>query len=122
MTDIEYEWQPPRCDTCKIFDHNDDQCPKMVKVLVPSKPLNVNGKAFTSQPNVNKEPSTLKPNNKGKDMSDLQEINVFSFQNSFDALTEKDKKIEVNNESLKASNDVGSIMDDSDSEKVKKVL
>ncbi|GJU33532.1 hypothetical protein Tco_1181886 [Tanacetum coccineum] len=29
---IEYEWQPPRCDTCKIFDHINDQCPKKVKV------------------------------------------------------------------------------------------
>ncbi|GJY30289.1 hypothetical protein Tco_0413784 [Tanacetum coccineum] len=34
--DIEYEWQPPRCDTCKIFDHIDDQCPKKVKVDVPN--------------------------------------------------------------------------------------
>ncbi|GJR74733.1 hypothetical protein Tco_0087098 [Tanacetum coccineum] len=24
--------EPPRCDTCKIFDHIDDQCPKKVKV------------------------------------------------------------------------------------------
>ncbi|GJY71047.1 uncharacterized protein Tco_0474750 [Tanacetum coccineum] len=30
--DIEYEWQPPRCETCKIFDHNDNQCPKKVVV------------------------------------------------------------------------------------------
>ncbi|GJS15446.1 hypothetical protein Tco_0409918, partial [Tanacetum coccineum] len=34
--DIEYEWQPPRCDTCKIFDHIDDQCPKRVKVAAPT--------------------------------------------------------------------------------------
>ncbi|GKA64407.1 zinc knuckle CX2CX4HX4C containing protein, partial [Tanacetum coccineum] len=33
---IEYEWQPPCCDTCKIFDHIDDQCPKKVKVVVPT--------------------------------------------------------------------------------------
>ncbi|GJT12436.1 zinc knuckle CX2CX4HX4C containing protein [Tanacetum coccineum] len=33
---IEYEWQPSRCDTCKIFDHIDDQCPKKVKVVVPT--------------------------------------------------------------------------------------
>nr|GEW65389.1 reverse transcriptase domain-containing protein [Tanacetum cinerariifolium] len=30
--DIKYEWQPSRYDTCKIFDHIDDQCPKKVKV------------------------------------------------------------------------------------------
>ena len=28
---VEYEWQPPRCDTCKIFGHMNDQCPKLVK-------------------------------------------------------------------------------------------
>nr|GEX63635.1 hypothetical protein [Tanacetum cinerariifolium] len=27
---IVYEWQPPRCDLCKIFSHIDDQCPKKV--------------------------------------------------------------------------------------------
>ncbi|GJR57679.1 hypothetical protein Tco_1499841 [Tanacetum coccineum] len=30
------KWQPPRSDTCIIFDHNDDQCPKKVKVVVPN--------------------------------------------------------------------------------------
>ncbi|GKD80651.1 zinc knuckle CX2CX4HX4C containing protein [Tanacetum coccineum] len=34
--DIEYEWQPSRCDTCKMFDHVDDQCPKKVKVAAPT--------------------------------------------------------------------------------------
>lgn len=29
--EIEYEWQPPRCAECKIFDHNDGACPKRVK-------------------------------------------------------------------------------------------
>ena len=27
---VEYEWKPPRCDTCKIFGHTCDQCPKKV--------------------------------------------------------------------------------------------
>ncbi|GJV68156.1 F-box protein [Tanacetum coccineum] len=70
--DIEYEWQPPRCDTCKMFDHVDDQCPKKVKVAAPTQvsddgfveeirsifeliKSNVNGKASTSQPKENKE-------------------------------------------------------------------
>ncbi|GKE86993.1 hypothetical protein Tco_1564468 [Tanacetum coccineum] len=70
------------------------------------------GKASTSQPNEKKEPSAPHPNNKGKDVSDLQEINIFSLRNSFDALMEKDKFFEVNNETWKASNDVGSILDD----------
>ncbi|GJX05625.1 putative reverse transcriptase domain-containing protein [Tanacetum coccineum] len=29
--DVEYEWNPPRCVTCKIFDHHSDKCPKLVK-------------------------------------------------------------------------------------------
>ncbi|GKA63536.1 probable methyltransferase PMT28 isoform X1 [Tanacetum coccineum] len=30
---IEYEWKPPRCPTCLIFDHTDDRCPKLPKVV-----------------------------------------------------------------------------------------
>nr|GEV38302.1 hypothetical protein [Tanacetum cinerariifolium] len=30
--DIKYEWTPRRCSTCKIFDHVDEQCPKIIKV------------------------------------------------------------------------------------------
>ncbi|GKA68734.1 hypothetical protein Tco_0768651, partial [Tanacetum coccineum] len=26
--EVEYEWTPPRCSTCCIFYHSDDQCPK----------------------------------------------------------------------------------------------
>ncbi|GJY84626.1 retrovirus-related pol polyprotein from transposon 17.6 [Tanacetum coccineum] len=29
--DIEYEWTPPRCASCKIFDHVSDKCPKLPK-------------------------------------------------------------------------------------------
>nr|GEU87294.1 hypothetical protein [Tanacetum cinerariifolium] len=31
----EYEWKPPRCETCKIFGHTNDCCPKMI-VAAPS--------------------------------------------------------------------------------------
>nr|GEX46643.1 hypothetical protein [Tanacetum cinerariifolium] len=31
--DIEYEWTPPRCETCMIFDHVSDKCPKLPKVV-----------------------------------------------------------------------------------------
>ncbi|GJR18095.1 hypothetical protein Tco_0966622 [Tanacetum coccineum] len=33
IVDIECEWQPPRCDTCKIFDHTDEHCPKNRRLL-----------------------------------------------------------------------------------------
>nr|GEV38089.1 hypothetical protein [Tanacetum cinerariifolium]GEV38736.1 hypothetical protein [Tanacetum cinerariifolium] len=29
---IEYEWTPPRCATCIVFDHVNDKCPKCPKV------------------------------------------------------------------------------------------
>ncbi|GKB35510.1 hypothetical protein Tco_0880452 [Tanacetum coccineum] len=32
--EVEYEWDPPWCDTCKIFDHKDVDCPKREKVVV----------------------------------------------------------------------------------------
>ncbi|GKA05178.1 hypothetical protein Tco_0684298 [Tanacetum coccineum] len=31
--DVEYEWKPPRCNTCCIFDNVDDQCPKKPRVV-----------------------------------------------------------------------------------------
>ena len=33
---MEYEWRPPRCDTCKIFGHALVECPK--SVLPPNQP------------------------------------------------------------------------------------
>nr|GEZ60655.1 hypothetical protein [Tanacetum cinerariifolium] len=32
--DIEYEWRPPRCSTCLIFDHTNEICPKVLKEVV----------------------------------------------------------------------------------------
>ncbi|GKA47142.1 reverse transcriptase domain-containing protein [Tanacetum coccineum] len=41
--DVEYEWQPPRCETCKIFDHRDMDCPKREKVVVPNQEVDQDG-------------------------------------------------------------------------------
>ncbi|GJV42096.1 hypothetical protein Tco_1420536 [Tanacetum coccineum] len=30
--DVEYEWRPPHCSTCKNFDHTNETCPKLPKV------------------------------------------------------------------------------------------
>ncbi|GKA60071.1 hypothetical protein Tco_0759384 [Tanacetum coccineum] len=35
MVEIEYKWRPPRCGVCKIFDHNEVDCPKQVKQDAP---------------------------------------------------------------------------------------
>ncbi|GKF51573.1 hypothetical protein Tco_0148040, partial [Tanacetum coccineum] len=34
--DIEYEWKPPWCSHCLIFDHITDKCPKMPKETIPN--------------------------------------------------------------------------------------
>ena len=37
---FEYEWKPARCKTtCKVFDRNDDGCPKSVEPVVQDKSL-----------------------------------------------------------------------------------
>ncbi|GJV69850.1 zinc knuckle CX2CX4HX4C containing protein [Tanacetum coccineum] len=41
--DVEYEWKPPRCDTCNIFDHVDSDCPKRIKVVVDADTSNDDG-------------------------------------------------------------------------------
>nr|GEU90230.1 hypothetical protein [Tanacetum cinerariifolium] len=33
---VEYEWKPPHCVDCKIFGHNQSQCPKRVMEATPS--------------------------------------------------------------------------------------
>ncbi|GJY26627.1 hypothetical protein Tco_0401353 [Tanacetum coccineum] len=40
--DIEYEWKPPRCDTCKISDHTNEHCPTKPKTTTPT-PVRDNG-------------------------------------------------------------------------------
>nr|GEY67091.1 hypothetical protein [Tanacetum cinerariifolium] len=40
--DVEYEWTPPRCDTCKIFDHISEKCSKLPKEIIMPK-ANVEG-------------------------------------------------------------------------------
>lgn len=32
--EIEYEWRPPRCSTCLIFDHVNAKCPKLPKEVI----------------------------------------------------------------------------------------
>ncbi|GJS46822.1 zinc knuckle CX2CX4HX4C containing protein [Tanacetum coccineum] len=34
--EIEYEWKPPRCSTCMVFDHVTEKCPKIPRVEQPA--------------------------------------------------------------------------------------
>ncbi|GJW94530.1 sugar transport protein 13 [Tanacetum coccineum] len=58
--DIAYEWKPPRCSTCAIFDHVTDQCPKNPKVEVVA---SENEDGFTE---VKRKKSKAKQNLKGR--------------------------------------------------------
>ncbi|GJS42362.1 hypothetical protein Tco_0567405, partial [Tanacetum coccineum] len=98
--DVEYEWNPPRCNTCKVFDHVNDKCPKNPKVDVPSKAVN---DGFTV---VTKRKS--KPNQKNKQVEgvrlskpalnlqyrrvDKAESSKNNDKNSFGALTDDEDK------------------------------
>nr|GEU29963.1 hypothetical protein [Tanacetum cinerariifolium] len=39
--DIKYEWTPPRCASCRIFDHVSKKCPKLPKVASNEKVIEV---------------------------------------------------------------------------------
>nr|XP_043630425.1 uncharacterized protein LOC122601751 [Erigeron canadensis] len=45
---VEYEWQPPRCATCKIFGHCDEQYPKLIKNTAQAVNENVNKDGFVT--------------------------------------------------------------------------
>nr|GEZ33649.1 hypothetical protein [Tanacetum cinerariifolium] len=55
---VEYKWKPPRCATCCTFDHNDDQCPKIVKEVKSTSTNQVNAEGFTT---VNKKKNKPPP-------------------------------------------------------------
>ncbi|GJU20842.1 zinc knuckle CX2CX4HX4C containing protein [Tanacetum coccineum] len=44
---IEYEWKPPRCGVCKVFDHVEDKCPKVVKSVVVEESTKNDDDGFT---------------------------------------------------------------------------
>ncbi|GJU23401.1 retrovirus-related pol polyprotein from transposon TNT 1-94 [Tanacetum coccineum] len=58
--DIEYEWSPPRCSRCMVFDHNSDKCPTLPKVVAP---VNDTTDGFTE---VKRKNSKDKQNQKNK--------------------------------------------------------
>ncbi|GJT32210.1 hypothetical protein Tco_0922629 [Tanacetum coccineum] len=94
---IEYEWKPPRCDTS-----------------------NVHGEASTSQPkktvHINTQSAAKKVSLKSDD------INIISFKYSFDVLKDQEDMFETDKSAWQKSNNIESIVNDSDSEKVKNVF
>ncbi|GJR22948.1 hypothetical protein Tco_0971475 [Tanacetum coccineum] len=125
--DIEYEWQPPRCDTCKNFDHKDEQCPKKVKVdaltkvsddgFVKVTRKHRNGKQTAKTRHIDGVWLTKpKPNYYYHPSSKSANVN----SEASTSQPKEKKEPSPPNETWKASNDVGSIMDDSDTKQVEK--
>nr|GEX71265.1 zinc knuckle CX2CX4HX4C [Tanacetum cinerariifolium] len=117
--------EPPRCDTCKIFDHISDQCPKKVKVVSPTqesdggfvevtrkhgkeeqngKPRHIDGVRLTKpQPNyfyrvVSKPASTSQPKDNKETASQSNVCSTLEEDNGNpmdDLVDETRKKVEV---------------------------
>ncbi|GJW92952.1 zinc knuckle CX2CX4HX4C containing protein [Tanacetum coccineum] len=106
---VEYEWRPPRCDTCKIFGHVHDYCPKKVKKR-KGKSKSTNGGQFTGHSvkhNVRYEPkATTSAPKKGttyvgytsqstpmlKTTGNSSKKDNLSMSNSFSALNEEEEE------------------------------
>ncbi|GKC34256.1 zinc knuckle CX2CX4HX4C containing protein [Tanacetum coccineum] len=57
--EVEYEWHPPRCDKCLIYDHDSENCPKNPRVKVV---VNENNDGFTKvKRKKNKQKQNVKP-------------------------------------------------------------
>ncbi|GJS58194.1 zinc knuckle CX2CX4HX4C containing protein [Tanacetum coccineum] len=107
---VEYEWRPPRCDTCKIFGHVHDYCPKKVvsppivatsNVVTPNAEKTNDGfgyepKATTSAPKkgttyvgyTSQSTPMLKTTGNSSKKDNL------SMSNSFSALNEEEEDVE----------------------------
>ncbi|GJS97504.1 zinc knuckle CX2CX4HX4C containing protein [Tanacetum coccineum] len=55
---VEYEWRPPRCGTCKIFDHFDVDCPRKPCVVLQEQ---VCEKIIEKNKGKKKQPKSLQP-------------------------------------------------------------
>ncbi|GJW02667.1 hypothetical protein Tco_1561523 [Tanacetum coccineum] len=83
-------------------------------------PLNVHGEASTSQPKKTVHTNTQSAAKKVSLKSD--DINIISFKYSFDALKDQEDMFETDKSAWQKSNNIKSIVNDSDSEIVENVF
>nr|GEV15528.1 hypothetical protein [Tanacetum cinerariifolium] len=93
--DVEYEWQLPRCGTCKVFDHFDFDCPKRMKVVEPQVVKEDDG--FT------KKIDNSQPVSKSFVSKDE---GILEIRNSFDSLMEKVKVLDMSQQSYTSDEEV----------------
>ncbi|GKC52780.1 zinc knuckle CX2CX4HX4C containing protein [Tanacetum coccineum] len=119
---MEYEWKPPQCESCKIFDHLDSEFPRKPKVVhtaqnreddfvkvhgkkkqpTLSKSRQIEGIRFTKPKSTwiikTSKPSLSKVNNSNNSRANKyidDGINLLELKNSFDKLREEDAVFDV---------------------------
>nr|GEZ80666.1 hypothetical protein [Tanacetum cinerariifolium] len=75
---IKYEWKPPRCSTCLIFDHTDAKCPKLPKEVIPAVVSNVDASHSKDVANDGFEVVKKKRNMKNKHQKQIAGTDKFS--------------------------------------------
>nr|GEU35194.1 hypothetical protein [Tanacetum cinerariifolium] len=111
--DEEYKWQPPRCGSCKIFDHNDKCFPKAMRAVKSTKAYD-DGFIEVTHKKLNTNKVTTDPL---RDRIE-QELNLFSLKNSFDVIFKEDNVFESNNDNGTVTNELASFILDSDNKEV----
>lgn len=80
--DVEYEWQPPNCVSCKYFGHSNELCPnrcQVVKEVSQNSEFNEGGNADGFEEVRNRK-------NKGKNVAGVATHKIFIRQNDYFAL------------------------------------
>ncbi|GJS72427.1 hypothetical protein Tco_0705268 [Tanacetum coccineum] len=130
--DVEYEWEPPWCYTCKIFDHKDADCPKREKVIDATlveddgcttvtrkhgkgkhdeKARQVAEDGPPKPPLVNKDKGVANISTTKKKTSYFNDdISIVSLRNSFESLKEADKILDI--DTSQKDNPVNKLEDD----------
>ncbi|XP_022037240.1 uncharacterized protein LOC110939954 [Helianthus annuus] len=79
---VEYEWKPPRCNTCKVFGHISEECPKISveKVDTENKGKNkVDEQGFkygNNRKKASKQQYHVKEKPKDEEESDVEEVRL----------------------------------------------
>nr|GEX54430.1 Werner syndrome-like exonuclease [Tanacetum cinerariifolium] len=131
--EVEYEWQPPRCDSCKIFDHTNGECPKREKVVVPDQRVDDDGFTQVTRKNekgkLNNKPRQVvgikltkpKPNIQYRPVRDLN-VKANIINDNMPTATNNNGRDEVPKQSFGPSNKANehafNVINDSDSEEV----
>nr|GEW46638.1 hypothetical protein [Tanacetum cinerariifolium]GEW50942.1 hypothetical protein [Tanacetum cinerariifolium] len=125
--DIEYEWTPLRCETCLIFYHVGEKCPKLPKVIQTPKASD-DGFTEKGETSNHKTPATNLEGNKEGSGPIVKKATVqitttsspleptINTTNSFSALFEDDYRAWDDDNSNMIKNSVLNVINESDSE------